>query len=350
MKNVYINKIETSVPLYECQNSYKKFIPHIFEERTAKKISRIIESCEIDCRYSVLENIADGKKEDNTAFYQPDKFPKIGARMEAYRKHALPLSLSAINNLNLTENEKLSITHLIVHSCTGYYAPGLDIEIIQELGLSTSINRTLIGHMGCYAAFPAMKLAKDIVLANKNAVVLMVGVELCTLHFSSADKANMDQIISSMIFADGASALIISEKNIGIKIDDFYSTLIPSSKELMKWQIRDDAFAMVLDSSIPLLIGNTLKDKAIISKFGNDVDFWCIHPGGKTILDQIEDSLALSPDSLNHSRAILRNYGNMSSVTVLFVLKRFLDKGQKGAGVAMGFGPGLVLESMKFSI
>ena len=176
-------------------------------------LKSIYKSTGIDYRHTVLSDYCKPLKE--FTFFPNKKdalFPTTAARMQIYKEHALELAITAVKDCisqlkNFTKNE---ITHLITVSCTGMYAPGIDIEIVQQLNLNTTIQRTTINFMGCYGAFNGIKVAHAICKADPKAKVLLVCVELCTIHFQK--NSSMDSIISNAIFADGAAAALIQAR------------------------------------------------------------------------------------------------------------------------------------------
>lgn len=246
------------------------------------------------------------------------------------------------------------ITHLITVSCTGFFNPGPDYAIIKKLHLSKNIQRYNIGFMGCYAAFPALRLAHTICRSDPSATVLIVALELCTLHAQL--RQDLDSIRSAAIFADGGAAAIVSAKSPGpdkrvFELKHFESTLIPDSERDMAWTIGDSGFEMVLSQYVPKIIESNIGAilRPMLDSQGMDicdVDHWAVHPGGKSILDRIESSLGLE-NSLEESRSVLRQFGNMSSPSIMFVLKHILQKPAKSINesvLSMAFGPGLTVE------
>ena len=237
------------------------------------------------------------------------------------------------------------------------YAPGMDIEIVHRLKLKSSINRTAINFMGCYGAFNAIKVADAICKSESDAVVLIVCVEICTIHFQK--NMDLDNIIANSIFADGAAAALIQstpEHKKYFTLESFYNDLLPQTNEEMTWHIGDNGFDIVLSTYVPDIIQGGIA--AFIYKLLNrndltfaDIDFFAIHPGGLKILEACETALNISKDDNKYSYQTLRHYGNMSSAyTILFVLKAIWDDindqdHQKNIFSA-AFGPGLTLESM----
>jgi predicted naringenin-chalcone synthase len=270
--------------------------------------------------------------------------------MQLFELYAPQLAHSALDNLSLTEEERRRITHVIVTSCTGLYAPGLDFEIVNYLGLNPSVERTMIGFMGCYAAINALKSAHHIVRSVPDAAVLVLNLELCSLHFQETHE--LEQVLSFLVFADGGSTSLVTAQKTGLAIDSFLVLNIPQTSSLITWRVGDLGFDMHLSGDVPGEIGRALKESGNEITRGQSIsaiDWWAVHPGGRSVLDSVEKGLSLSTNALASSRDILARYGNMSSATVMFVLHRIMEQAQAGQqGCAMSFGPGLTAETMLF--
>ncbi len=350
--SVYINKIKTANPPYECHQLTKEYLNYFFPPDTDMGVllAKVFAKLGIEKRYTVLKQ-AFNFTDKELGFYSGENFPSTEDRMKVYAENVLPLSSLALEPLLVGEDRK-TITHLIITSCTGFYAPGLDIEIIQKFGLNKNVERTLIGFMGCYAAVPALKQAFHTVRSNPEARVLMVNAELCSLHFRT--NAPLDQQISFLLFADGCAASLISSKPQGVRLDSFYSAVMPETLDLMRWNISDEGFYMTLDERIPSSLKECIQqeEKNILKGISpQDFTSWAVHPGGRAILDAVQNELKLAADSLQFSRHVLKNYGNMSSPTIMFVLKEIMkSQNTKGQGCGMAFGPGLSLESFLYTI
>ncbi len=322
----------------------------------------------IETRHSVLAEFGEPEQAENILFHPSNNHTQlsISERMKLYEQYALDLCESAVVTcmeqlplLNFSE-----VTHLITFSCTGMYAPGLDIQLVDKLGLNKNVERTCINFMGCYAGINALKIADYISRAQPNAIVLLVGVELCTLHYQKNNK--QDQVIANALFADGASACIVSQKKLNpesnklsLLLHSFYSEFESNGKDEMVWRIGDFGFDLRLSAYVPALIAESifsltqkLFDKADINQ--NDISFYALHPGGMKILEACETALHITKEQNQISYNILRDFGNMSSVTIFFVLNEYLktftenDFGKKMLGCA--FGPGLTMESMILEI
>jgi len=356
-----IISIGTAVPEYKHeQEKIFEFMSRVYaiNEVEKRKLRFLYKHSGIKTRYSALADYSLPASEWN--FFIPtenlEPFPSIEKRMKAFRENAAPLSLKAI--ADCTEKFKdQKITHLITVSCTGMSAPGLDLELIELLNLPATTWRTSINFMGCYAAIHALKLADVICKADEKANVLIVCVELCTLHFQK--KYTPDNISSAILFSDGAAAVLVSgnKKAEGLSIDHFYSSVSFKSKQEMVWELSSSGFLLTLSGYIPELIEEDFNK--IVSECLSETDLtkedithWCIHPGGKRILEAVHNSLQFTNGQLQSCYDVLSDHGNMSSPTILFVLKRIkesLDKNKPSNIFGAAFGPGLTMETFVLS-
>lgn len=287
---------------------------------------------------------------------QTHSSPGTAARMQIYSQGVTPLALSASRfALKRAQIEPASITHLITVSCTGFYAPGFDMELIKALPLSNSVARAHLGFMGCNGALNALRLASSIANGESKARILVCAAELCSVHFQYGWEP--DQIVANSLFADGAAALVVMNKdhsNEDISLATLRgsgSYLLPDSAEAMTWRIGDHGFVMTLSAQLPVVIEEQLNPwmERWLARYGlrrQDIASWVVHPGGPRILTAVAQSLSLPDDALALSRRILREHGNMSSPTVLFALEHILTQNQQSAPcVVLGFGPGLTIEA-----
>jgi predicted naringenin-chalcone synthase len=339
----------------------EKMTGWIKDKKARRYISKIYQDSGIDTRFSVIPDFGSDAPE---VFFKlgEDGFPiepGTAQRNEIYVHESKKMLVAIADKIigGCPGIERADITHVITVSCTGFYNPGPDLQIIQGLGLKESTERYNIGFMGCYGAFPAMRMAKQFCQANPDAVVLVVCLEYCSLHLQL--DSDLDSIVANSVFADGASALLISAKppmdKKSLKLDAFASALVTEGAEDMAWTIGDRGFDIVLSKYVPKIIGANISDLVNCVLEQNDInidsiDLWAVHPGGKSILDKIEQGLELAPSQLADSRYVLRNYGNMSSATVLFVLKEMIEKSTYSKICAIAFGPGLSVESALLTI
>ena len=349
-----IISIGTEVPHYcHQQGDILQFMQTVYaaSEADKRKLRYLYSQSGISQRYSVIADYS--RQPSDWKFYQPaenlEPFPSLEQRMAVYNKQAPLLSVDAVRDCLGHHYDAKKITHLITVSCTGMSAPGLDLQLVELMELNKTTWRSSVNFMGCYAAIHAMKMADMICQADEKAMVLIVCTELCTLHFQK--EATIDNITSSMLFGDGAAAMLVTGDDAkGLTIKNFYSEIIPKGKRDMAWELSSSGFLMTLSGYIPDLIEEDFS--AIVERaFENsgmqtkDVSHWCIHPGGKRILEAIDKSLALPGNSLDHSYAILNEFGNLSSATILFVLKRMLEEKKEMKMFGASFGPGLTVET-----
>ncbi len=341
----YINQLATAVPPHDMHKKFVQYAPGLLEdERNHKLFQRMVERSQIEHRYSFLEPAKDTGHLDALGFYDADNFPDTAARMQLYKDYAFKLVKQAMDVLSLPK-----VTHIITTTCKGFYAPGIDLQIIEHYGLDPAIERTAIGFMGCYAAMNALKVARHIVRSDQSAKVLIVNLELCTLHFQKPQT--LESLLSFLIFADGCAASIISAEEQGLELQNFTTALLPNTQNLITWDVGNQGFDMVLSGAVPKTIADNLPNalpSIIKGKSKMDITHWAIHPGGRSILDAVETGVQLSPDALKVSRNILRQYGNMSSAAIMFVLKEMFEGQAVDQGCTMAFGPGVAVESMMF--
>jgi predicted naringenin-chalcone synthase len=309
----------------------------------------MVNRAKIAHRYSFLDpqkGLGQFSAHDAHEFYRPGNFPDTARRMELFEQFAPILMRKAVDRLALDEQERSSITHVLVTCCTGLYAPGLDFEIVDHLGLSPDVERTMIGFMGCYAAINALKLARHIVRSDPKAGVLMVNLELCTLHLQETQE--LEQVLSFLIFADGAAASLITAREQGFALDSFKAVMVPETRRLITWKIREQGFDMLLSGQVPAAVARALHECELMAE-RDGIDLWAVHSGGRSVLDAVENGLELPVSALAASREVLSCFGNMSSATVMFVLQRMMQQARTGQrGCAMSFGPGLTAETMRF--
>ena len=324
-------------------------------DKAVEMVEKLYASSGIHTRYSVLSDWLAPTPEE-FQFFPPnwslEPFPSTAERMKVYEKTSLPLAeqagRQALSDAGVKAEE---VTHLIIGTCTGFFAPGLDILLSQRLGIRPTVSRLILGFMGCYAGFNGLRTADQIIRGDPQAVVLHVCVELCTLHFQK--KATPELLVANCLFADGCSAAVYTSAQKSpqakAKVQGWYSFVDGQSLDQMTWHIGDTGFEMRLSTNVPRTLHsqavpflNALTDRAGISR--NEVAHWAIHPGGRRILEALCSALELEHRQVEAAYRVLHDYGNMSSATLYYVLQAELQHGLRGPLVAMGFGPGLTIE------
>jgi len=360
----YIQNIATMVPeqSYEQQflrDRMKEYVTN--EEKVQRIIHRIYSNSGIEKRHTVIHDF--NNNGDPRFFFQKDgsmTMPSTGERNSLYTEKAKKLFVDTARK-TIEDNPNIKtrdITHVITVSCTGFFAPEPGFEIIKKLGLSPTTQRFHLGFMGCFAAFPAMKMAKAFCESQPDATVLVVCLELCSIHLQNSQLN--DNLISASVFADGAAGMIVRNQKPssipGFQLSHFSTTIAKQSEKDMAWTIGDTGFEMVLSTYVPDIIESNLGE-AIFPLLNNytiesqQIKHWAIHPGGRAILDKVQQSFSLQDDQLTSSRKVLADYGNMSSATILFVLADLLQRpadSDEESVLAMAFGPGLTIESGLF--
>lgn len=354
----YVNRIGLATPSHDI---HAGFIGHasamLGDDNKRRLFDRAARRSGIAHRYSFMPiGAPDSGAVDALGFYRWGSFPSTAQRMALYAPEGLKLALAAIEQLDIA-SELSAVTHLIVASCTGFSAPGLDLQLADTLKLAPHVERTMIGFMGCSAAIPALRAAHHIVRSEPTARVLVVNLELSSLHLQ--ETTDLESVLSFLLFGDGCAATLIAADETGIALEDFRSVIIPDSADLITWKVGDQGFDMHLSGQVPGRITQALRQELgrsdtngiLRGEGAQAIDLWAVHAGGRTILDAVETGLALPADALAHSRAVLHDHGNMSSATVMFVLARMMRTGLQGArGMIMAFGPGMVAETARFSV
>jgi predicted naringenin-chalcone synthase len=333
-------------------------------------VNTCFDSAAIDTRYTAVTELTKDSRAENPQFFDPDTglvlSPSTKVRNDIFGREATKLfvesaraALDACPGIDASD-----ITHLVTVSCTGFFNPGPDYKIVRALGLNPAVQRYHLGFMGCYAAFPALRAAKSFCEADPDAVVLVVCAELCSLHVRTSNDP--DTIMGSALFADGAAAAVISARDIPdgsplLRLDHFETVLTPVGEESMAWNIGDEGFEMVLGNYVPHIIDDHIigalepllsRDESLRGLPYRDITHWAIHPGGRSILDKVQSRLELTDEQLVPARETLRNFGNMSSATVLFVLKHIAGLPPQDGDeriCSMAFGPGLTVETAMFT-
>ena len=346
----YLQAIGTAVPDHDIHRAFIDWARARVDGVQGKLFDRMANRAGIRHRWSVLPRGDDGGSPVMPGgFYGLDPLPGTGERMAIYAEAAPTLALAAIDDL--ADKAPLDgVTHLVVASCTGFVAPGIDQIIAARLGLAPTVERLLVGFMGCYAAVAALRSARHIVRSDAAARVLVVTVELSTLHLQ--DSREIEPLLAMLQFGDGGAAALVTGEPGGLLVERPFSSTLPDSHGLIRWAITDRGFAMHLSGEVPGRIGAALTDPSFVTTLGVGdpaaVDAWAVHAGGRSILDAVEAALALPAETLAASRDVLGAYGNMSSATLMFVLAELLAGPPVANGVALAFGPGLAAEGFAF--
>ncbi|MGL4611545.1 MAG: type III polyketide synthase [Trueperaceae bacterium] len=360
--DTFIHSIATVVPdtIYlQADAGERMKLQYSTDRKLERLVHRVYSQSGIEKRHSVVKDFVLGAPEG--PFYDSEthtlKSPSTKVRNELYTEEAKKLFVCAAQKVlwgsSFTPED---ITHVITVSCTGFFAPGPDYFVVKALGLPAHTHRYHVGFMGCFAAFPALKMAQAFCETDPNAVVLVVSLELCSLHLQRSD--NIDTIVAASVFADGGAAALLSAKapsGPALRAESFATAITPTGEEDMAWTVGDNGFDIVLSTYVPSIleanISTTIEPllaQASLTK--SDITHWAVHPGGRAILDKVRDGLLLGEAQLEVPRAVLRAYGNMSSATILFVLEKLLERAQHDEKIyAMAFGPGLTVESGLFT-
>ncbi len=351
----HINRIGTANPPFDIHAAFVTFGRTLLRTDKERMVfDRMAERSGIAHRYSVLQpGVPGADRVDAEGFLNRGRFPTTAARMRRYETHAPDLAAQAVAALGC---DPASFTHIVVASCTGMVAPGLDQMLAQRLGMRADLERTVIGFMGCYAAVSALKSAWHIVRSQPHARVLVLNIELCSLHLQ--EVPDIEPVLSFLLFGDGCSAALVSAEPTGVGLLDFRAVTLPHTADLITWNVGDQGFDMRLSGKVPAQIAHALRGEldrtdgaGILRGAGTqDVALWAVHAGGRTVLDAVEQGLRLDRDALAVSRGVLNDFGNMSSVTVMFILDRMIRAGgaQAGLGIGMAFGPGVCAETFRF--
>ena len=351
---VSIGLSNPGTPIPQAEISRFMQVAHQLDPQERRKLDFLYRKSGIDSRHSVLDDFQKEEVSDFTFFpknKELNPFPGTAARMQVFEEKGPELAEQAVRSALLqAEVEANSLTHLILISCTGMVAPGLELDLMRRLGIPSSVERYCIHFMGCYAAFTGLRLADQLVKANPKARVLVVSVELCTLHFQK--EYTEDNLLANSLFGDGAAAAVVMQSEKGLQIKNYFSEVLWEGEKDMAWKIGDFGFEMRLSQYIPSLLNQGIRRLRDLfeAKFNfSKVRHVAIHPGGKQILIQVQEAFGLSPEVNRHALEVLRTCGNMSSASILFVLERMLqDSSIQGDILALGFGPGLTLETTHY--
>ena len=348
---VRLNALATAVPDHDIHQPFIDWAaPRIADPRIRALFERMAGRSGIEHRWSVLPRAPDGGSPIAPGgFYDSPGLPPTSARMAAYAEHAPELALAAIAKLD-DAFALARVTHLVVASCTGFVAPGIDQILARRLGLAPTVERVLIGFMGCYAGVTALRTARHIVRSEPQSIVLVVSIELSTLHLQLEDTP--EPLLAMLQFSDGAAAAIVSADPVGLALGEGASLALEDSADLIRWDIGDTGFAMQLSGEVPGRLRDALSAPDVRSRLfgaGGPPPLLAVHAGGRSVLDAVEAALGVPAAALADSRAVLARFGNMSSATILFVLADMMARGATGEGLAIAFGPGLAAEAIRFT-
>lgn len=360
--DVAILGMGTALPVHSvAQSDIAELIASTLQDRPdlARFARRVFRSCGVETRYTCESNYLDPLEKCRYLHsHDASVIPTTEERMDTYKREALPLGVEAAEKaLKDAGMSPDRITHLITVSCTGQYQPGMDVLLIRKLGLSPRVNRLPLIFQGCAAGLKAIQMARDVVSGAPGSQVLVVCVELCTLHFQPVRER--EALFAASFFGDGASSCVIgqpeAEHRHYVELGTGYSVLLPDSTEDMTWEVGNTGFDLFLSPRIPKLLGTHLEDELRVLLGGDKLpELWAIHPGGRGIVDSVQEVMRLTDEQTQYSREILRTAGNLSSVTIMFVLNAMCQKMKERnkastEGVAMAFGPGLTAELMRFT-
>ncbi|MGE3804288.1 MAG: type III polyketide synthase [Gemmataceae bacterium] len=355
----------TALPAHQVEQQRAAEVAQTICARSAEEASmlaHLFEHAGIDTRHivigsAVMDDVLTGKTDTESVFLPAvsgEAGPTTRERMKVYLAEAVPLAeRAAAQALARARSDPARITHLVTVSCTGFAAPGVDLGLMERLSLPRGVARTHLGFMGCHGAINGLRVAQAMAEAEPAARVLLCCVELCSIHYHY--RFDLKRNVANALFADGAAAVVGAAST---AVDPWQlrgtgSYLFPDSARAMTWTIGDRGFDMTLSTKVPDLIAGGLRPwlEEWLAGHGltlQDIRSWAVHPGGPRILNAVEESLCLPRPGLDVSRQILKDHGNMSSPTVLFIVDRLRQQGAQPPCVALAFGPGLVVEAALF--
>jgi len=276
-----------------------------------------------------------------------------GQRMEAFERTVLEVGGRSVSGV-LEQVDRKRIGSFAMASCSGYVGPGPDYFLARQQGLGSSVRRTFVGHMGCFAAFNVLKVAMDSLAARPEEHVLVNCSEFSSLHYRP--EVDPEQVVIHGLFGDASASAVLGSApdGEGVQFLRTHTEQLWDTHELMTWHVRDDGFHMRLSPFVPFVIAEHIDAylEKLLGPAGlkpSDVKHWLIHPGGPKIIEMLARKLELKEEQLRATWHVLSEYGNCSSATVLLVLEELLktDKPQRGEyGVMLAFGPGLTAEGL----
>jgi predicted naringenin-chalcone synthase len=357
----WLQRVGTATPRHDVHQAFVDYARTLLRsERDRLLLEHMAEHSGITHRYSVLEPAPPlGREVDAGGFYRAGDFPSTAARLALYDDTALALALHAVQALAPADDLAAllaRVNQVVVASATGFAVPGLDVRLVDALGLPGEVQRTVVGCMGCAVALPALRMAQQAVQADPEAQVLVVNVEICSLHLHESRSPH--DLLSFLLFGDGASAALVGAEPVGAELLDFHSCLLPDSRDLIAWDLGDQGLEIHQSSLVPARIAQVLVDESdqrarsglLGGETASHYALWAVN-GERDVLDALQAALALPAAALADSRAVLQAVGNVASASVMFVLRRMLARARPGAqGIALAFGPGLAAESMHFRV
>lgn len=340
-------------------------LPHL--EQNRHRIEKIYGNTQIDARHLAIDLLSN----ETVAFSR--RAGTIESRMDSFKYHAVPLAEQVVKPA-LAGIALESIGLIVFVTSTGFVAPGVDAELIERLGLRRNIARVTVNFMGCAAAMNGLRVACDHVKAYPHQKALLICLELSSINATFDDDIN-DVIIHS-IFGDGCAAAVIGcqeadaaltsgQMNSQIKgqiiIRDHLSYLVEDTQDGIRLGIRDNGITCRLSRALPDYIeagvGRVIENYLAAHQLNKaDIDLWAVHPGGTRIIQKSQSSLGLTDQQVAYSWGVLQEYGNMLSVSILFVLQRMLQQrsvtpsDQPATGLAFSFSPGVGIEGALFEM
>lgn len=321
-------------------------------------MAKLYSQAGVQTRHSVVLRSSTNGAPAEQGFYRASNHespfgPTTGERMRRYEEEASELALTAaLHALHDAGIEPRALGQLVTVSCSGFAAPGVDVQLVERLQLDPDIGRTHVGFMGCHGALNGFRVARALAESSARCAVLLCCVELCSLHHQY--QAGAQQMVANALFADGAAAVVL-QSNVAAKwrLLDQKSTILPHTQDAMSWRIADHGFEMTLSPRVPELICEHARpwlDAWLAQRelSCEKIKSWAIHPGGPRILSACATALDLTAAALRPSREILAEFGNMSSPTLLFVIERLRAAAAELPCVALAFGPGLTIEAALF--
>lgn len=347
----YINRIGTAVPEQglDMEQTLVVLRKACINRRSHKLLERIVRLIGLERRYLAALDYQDGENDLYQSSEQQPRGPGMSARTAMFQHAAGPLVTRALNGFPAEDLARVGA--LVTVSCTHASSPGLERPVFEHTPVPASVDRWNLGFMGCSAALAGIRMLHK--MESLRDPSLLVACELSSLHFQYTDK--LDQMTANLLFADGAAAALLSPEPARTRVVDCASAGLPEAADQMVWYAGDNGLELILSQALPdtlaahlpAAVGELLEGQGLGIR---DVDHWLVHPGGPQILDAVENCLGLKTGALHLSREVLRLHGNMSSPTILFILKSFLQSSAGGRVMMLAFGPGLTIEMVLLEV